>query len=633
MWGKIIYLKQNLLKMNKILSLLIFFFNLFLMDLLFANSAEASPFEKSANFDDSQVWNDLFHFDFEADSLLCWQGLSHWEISDLSPISGNYSFKHLKLDGEKKSSVSFLIPSVDATESELFFSFKLKNGNWDPSSSNKFYMTLLHKDAAGEYGYAIGVNAKGSSDMVSIWTYKNGSLGDVVAQTAFDWNVNTSAQIDLQRSPDGTWTLKCTDLLSWEQFSTSGFDVTYNHFDFVGFVFAYTATRSGQLWIDDWIGRREILGPRVKSVHFETPTSFEVEFSKQLKTDLLKASSFKLVDSYFNSVKIKNVNFLSDSLAMVEIDKVENLFLTLSVSKLFGIDGTQTDTSSFSFIYRLPISQSDVLINEVLFDPKVGASDFVELYNNSDYLLDLSMLNFATRSDSFTLKTVSPIFEVPEAFYPHEYLAFTTKYDGVADFYHVPCSNCLIEIPKMPVFPNDKGTVVLLNDSMFIVDEFSYTAKMHNIMISDPDGISLERISIERSTADPLNWQSASSAVGFATPGYENSQTDQILSEDLIIKEDVISPNDDGFNDELEIKLILPYSACMASISIFDLSGRKCVSLLENQLVGQQSIFIFSGQASSGQFLPSGAYVVVAEAFHPKGYQFRQKRAFAIYRN
>ena len=47
---------------------------------------------------------------------------------------------------------------------------------------------------------------------------------------------------------------------------------------------------------------------------------------------------------------------------------------------------------------------------------------------------------------------------------------------------------------------------------------------MHSVFIKDEEGVSLERITNSASDGSQ-NWKSASASVGFATPGYINSNT------------------------------------------------------------------------------------------------------------
>jgi hypothetical protein len=239
----------------------------------------------------------------------------------------------------------------------------------------------------------------------------------------------------------------------------------------------------------------------------------------------------------------------------------------------------------------------------------------------------------ATRNDTLALKSVYTLAARPEGFAPQSYLAVTTSYDGVANFYHLPCPECVAQTPNLPALANDKGTVVLLNDLLEVIDEFSYTAKMHSPMLSNPDGVSLERISLTVASQTASNWQSASSVVGYATPGYRNSQGEtHVQQAHMELSCDVVSPNNDLFNDELEITINLPQNGCMLDLYVFDLNGRLQAQLAKNQLVGTKERFVFEGSNEKGTNLAAGPYILLAEAYHPKGFTFSKKMVFAIVR-
>ena len=71
---------------------------------------------------------------------------------------------------------------------------------------------------------------------------------------------------------------------------------------------------------------------------------------------------------------------------------------------------------------------------------------------------------------------------------------------------------------------DDEGSVVLVLRDGTVVDEFSYSAKMHHPFVVNPEGVSLERVNPFRPTQAPDNWQSASFESGYGTPGSQNSQ-------------------------------------------------------------------------------------------------------------
>ena len=76
----------------------------------------------------------------------------------------------------------------------------------------------------------------------------------------------------------------------------------------------------------------------------------------------------------------------------------------------------------------------------------------------------------------------------------------------------------------MPSYNDDAGDVIVLNEQGRIMDEVKYTADWHFKLISDAEGVSLERIDFNAASQSAENWHSAATNVGYGTPGYKNSQ-------------------------------------------------------------------------------------------------------------
>src|SRR5690606_26887690 len=114
--------------------------------------------------------------------------------------------------------------------------------------------------------------------------------------------------------------------------------------------------------------------------------------------------------------------------------------------------------------------------------------------------------------------------------------------------------NSFVKMPKFPSYNNDAGTVVLLSDNV-LIDQLYYVENMHFPLIKDPEGVSLERSSFTVNTNEPGNFRSAAASVGFATPGYKNSQYIEAVSEveELQLVSETFSPDNDGFEDALQV--------------------------------------------------------------------------------
>ena len=172
----------------------------------------------------------------------------------------------------------------------------------------------------------------------------------------------------------------------------------------------------------------------------------------------------------------------------------------------------------------------------------------------------------------------------------------------------------------MPSFPDDEGTVVLLNETQKVFDRFDYSEKMHHPLVDDKEGVSLEKIDYNKTSANKTNWQSAASTEGFATPGYANSQF-LIDTQDNIftIEPEVFTPDGDGQNEATKLIFQLDQGAYIATIQVFDANGRLVRQLAQNQLLGVNSSIEWDGKATNNELVPVGYYVLLAELFNATG--------------
>ena len=78
------------------------------------------------------------------------------------------------------------------------------------------------------------------------------------------------------------------------------------------------------------------------------------------------------------------------------------------------------------------------MINEILFNPLSGGSDFVELYNNSNKLCDLKSLWFINKDDSAAIDNSYQITTISRLLLPEEYCAISKDIAFIENNYHVP---------------------------------------------------------------------------------------------------------------------------------------------------------------------------------------------------
>jgi len=276
----------------------------------------------------------------------------------------------------------------------------------------------------------------------------------------------------------------------------------------------------------------------------------------------------------------------------------------------------------------IKLEPGDVVVNEVLFNPFPGGCDFVEVLNHSSKRVDMGLLSLAGRDSQGELRQKIGIGSTGIALEPGELFVLCESKEGVTSFYVTECESCFREVSSIPSFNNSEGWVVLLDANDQVIDELHYIEDMHHPLISNVKGVSLERVNPDIPASDKGNLQSASAAVGFATPGYKNSQwmTETSRRVSLEIQNAAISPNNDGYNDALIIRYVMPSPGWMANGWIFDLSGTEMVRIAENLILSTEGVLQWDGSDPIGHLLPPGPYILMLEMYDLEGHieKFRE---------
>lgn len=270
----------------------------------------------------------------------------------------------------------------------------------------------------------------------------------------------------------------------------------------------------------------------------------------------------------------------------------------------------------------------DVVINEILFNPVTGGSDWVEVYNASQKLIDLKDWQLANYDDD----TISNIKQFTKHFllHPGTYAVFGKDSSQVLQYYSAAVSGRFAQM-DLPTYSNDSGTVYLLYNNQ-LMDRVSYQDDWHFRLLDSDDGVSLERLDHARPSNDKNNWHSAAESVGFATPGRVNSQYyPAIANGEFNYTSNTISPDNDGYEDVLQINYQLENPGNVGTFTIYDDRGRLVVKVIESELLGASGTFIWDGLRENQTKASIGTYVGVFEAFDlANGLVFAQRKAFVV---
>lgn len=272
------------------------------------------------------------------------------------------------------------------------------------------------------------------------------------------------------------------------------------------------------------------------------------------------------------------------------------------------------------------------VINEILFDPRSGGSDYVELWNHSSSVFDLSGLYLANRNVLGQINDLVPLSLNEKPFYPGQLVVITEDSNAVKRDYTVMNPLLIIQTNDLPSFPDDTGHVVLLDRYGQIIDEVSYSEHFHFPFITDPEGVALERISPSQPSSNRDNWHSASSDAGYGTPTGPNSQYRPGLlpSGNLRLDPAVISPDNDGRDDFTCLYYSFPGSGNLLNITIYDLAGRPVRYLQQGAVAGTSGFFRWDGLDDKGKRLSPGLYVILTEVINVSGKISRYKMTAAV---
>lgn len=273
------------------------------------------------------------------------------------------------------------------------------------------------------------------------------------------------------------------------------------------------------------------------------------------------------------------------------------------------------------------IMPQDIVFNELLPEPFIEGSEYIELYNRSGKAVSLKGLSVATRKTDGSLNTHYPLSSISATLPQDGYALLTKAKEGVSSLYLTSAPEAIHEL-KLPVLANTSSTLVLFRSKdEVVIDEVSYSSRWHASSVKEKKGVALERIDPEARTQDSGNWTSASETAGYGTPGYRNSQMKKPEEGGITGIEPPLFIDATGFYS-IVYHLDAPGYNCRAYI--FDLSGRRVAEITNHQLLGVEGELTWDGLASDGRRLGTGMYILCIELYHVGGQTRMYKKVFPV---
>ena len=361
-----------------------------------------------------------------------------------------------------------------------------------------------------------------------------------------------------------------------------------------------------------------LLLPQLSRLEVLTDNILQLYFNQSMDEESLSNNDFYTVDNNIGSPTYVYTYY--DESEKVEL-YFENTFIP-GITYELTINGNlmncmQLNLPGDTLIYfGLPdiASANDIVINEILFNPWTNGQDYVELYNPSSKIIDLSTLRIGSIKENPPNPPDTSIYNIVNSqslFMPDEYLVLTISPEAVKKQYIVEDLNAFMLVDPFPSYNNDEGHVLLISDDDIIIDSFSYSEDMQFPLLVYFDGVALERINPEVSTNGNNNWHSAAEAAGFGTPGYKNSQYVSNIStvDEILIEPEIFSPDNDGFEDIISIVYKFDKPGYIMSATIFNSEGYLIKRLVNNEYLGTKGSISWDGLQDDNSKAPVGIYV------------------------
>lgn len=309
----------------------------------------------------------------------------------------------------------------------------------------------------------------------------------------------------------------------------------------------------------------------------------------------------------------------------------ENTIYNLTIKNIADCSGNVLIETKVALGNVKPADSGNVVLNEILFNPRSGGEDFVEIYNRSDKMISLKNWSLANIDVTGNIANIKPIIATDFILQPKQFLVLTRNAKTVESQYFKSVKSNFLDMPSLPSFPDDAGSVVLLNETKKVFDRFDYNEAFHHPLIDDKSGVSLEKANYNLASSNSKNWHSSATSEGYATPGYANSQEILDNQETVFkIKPEIFTPDGDGQDEVTNLMFQLDQNGFVANVSIFDINGRMMKQLAQNQLLSINGNLEWDGKNDGNEVVPVGYYIMLVELFNPLGEKKEFKRKVVV---
>ena len=259
----------------------------------------------------------------------------------------------------------------------------------------------------------------------------------------------------------------------------------------------------------------------IKSIY--TEPKFPVEGDKiKLFVDIqnrgeYSADDFEVGIFFINENENENENILIEKIDQlvlsagdsISIETTQNIVIRDTTKIFVQINFTPDEDINNNYLEKILIpgfNRNTVLLNEVMFKPNEGESEWIEIINNSDSIVNLQNWLIGDLRNKVIITETETLIE------PKEYLIISDMIGG-ENFEYDP----RVVKTNLPDLSNTKDAIIIYDYRNAIIDSMNY-----EVSSNYSHSVSLERVSLEEKSDNIENWTFSISSRG-STPGNENS--------------------------------------------------------------------------------------------------------------
>ena len=271
-------------------------------------------------------------------------------------------------------------------------------------------------------------------------------------------------------------------------------------------------------------------GPQLLAANFVDADRVRVTFSGSLDFDAISASNF----SINRNIGVDDIQVVDGSNIDLLLDRDMNSGTTYTVTvnniqDIFGneLSGAQT---SFTYYFIEEAEPGDVLISEFMYNEPDGYSEYIELYNSSNKVFDLSGWQQANDTGSRNIITEESVFLTPGSYIV--LLRNLNILDFISDIPYINAGS------NLSALKNGGDEIVITNESNVTLDSLRYNPGWGG------NGVSLERRDLNATSTNQNNWAESLSPL-LGTPGSANSvdvdqEAPELLGADFVDERTVL---------------------------------------------------------------------------------------------